>query len=97
MADGDGEIDVGKDVAVDDEEGITAEQWQGGGDTSGGFQPLAAFGRVGNVHAVDRTVAKGVFDLLSEPGMVDDDFSESGLLQAAQAPARAASRRYRRT
>ena len=81
--DGVGEIDVGKYVAVDDEEGITAEQRQGGGDTAGGFQSLAAFGRVGNVHAIGCAVAEGVFDLLSEPGMVDDDFSDTGGGKAA--------------
>ena len=36
--------------------------------------------------AVVRTIFQGIFDLLAKPGMVDNDFSESGLLQAAQVP-----------
>ena len=47
---------------------------------------MTAFGRVGDLNAIGCAVAEGVFDLLSEPSMVDDDFSDTGGGQVAQVP-----------
>ena len=74
-------------VAIDDQKRLVTQKGQGSGDAAGGFQASGTFGRIGNAHAVVRTVFQGIFDLLAKPGMVDDDFSKSGLLQAAQVPA----------
>ena len=81
------EINVGQYVAIDDQKRLVTQKRQGGGNAAGGFQASGALWRIGNTHAVVRTIFQSIFDLLAKPGMVDDDFSESGLLQAAQVPA----------
>ena len=80
-------IDIGEHVAVDDEKRCVAQQGQGGGDAACGFQTFAAFGRIGDVHAVCRAVAQRGFNLRAQPCMVDHDLADACGVQTAQVPA----------
>ena len=86
-ADGSLKIYIGEHIAVNHQKRRVAQQGQGGGDAACGFQTFAAFGRIGDVHAVCRAVAQRGFNLRAQPCMVNHDLADACGLEAAQVPA----------
>src|SRR3546814_16099382 len=78
-------IPVAPDIAVDDQKSLVLEKIQGLRDAAGGFQSLC-FGRIRYARPKVAAVAQGVFDLLSQPGVVDDQVGNAGLGQASYMP-----------
>jgi hypothetical protein len=68
-----GEIDVDPDVAIDQQERIVAEQWQGIPHAAAGFQRGVAFVRVDDAQAPVRPIAQRGRELIRQPGDVDHD------------------------
>jgi|GEM_PF-4287262 len=82
-------IELAEDVSAHGEKhrGRAArfEQRQCLGDAARGFE-RHGFRGIGEPHAEARTVAEGCFDLLAEPGMIDDDLDDARLRQALDLP-----------
>ena len=80
-------IYIGEHIAVNHQKRRVAQQGQCGGDAACGFQALAAFGRIGDVHAVCRAVAQRGFNLRAQPCVVNHDLADACGFKAAQVPA----------
>ena len=83
-------VQIAPGVAADDRERrvvrfVPGEQRQGACNAAGRFQRLT-LGRVGDVHAVGAAIAQGSWNLLTQPGMVDDDLGDAGRRQLFQVP-----------
>ena len=75
-------VEIAPGVAADDRERrvvrfALGEQRQGASDAAGRFQRLT-LGRVGDVHAVGAAIAQSSRNLLTQPGVVDDDLGDAG-------------------
>src|SRR5690606_7985189 len=71
-----GEIVVRPDIPIDHGEGFIAQQRQRTMNAATGFQGLA-LGGVTNTHIKTFAVAQVGFDLLTQPGVIDDQISKT--------------------
>src|SRR5437762_5671416 len=70
------EVEVAKEVAVDDEEGFIAEQGKRPGDSPRSFERLG-FARVADRDAEAASIAKRSFDHAAEMRVIDDDVAST--------------------
>ncbi len=70
------EVDIGADVAIDQHEGFTTQQWQRPKDTAPGLQRLT-FGGKANGDTQATAVAQDGFQLVAQPGVVDHQVGDT--------------------